>query len=260
MTSEVPALPDETAAPDVSVVVPARDEAENLPALIAEIAAALGGRAFEVIVVDDGSADGTAGVVRGLTAGRPWLSCLRHETACGQSAAVRTGLLAARGRVVATIDGDGENDPAYLPSLVDALEAAGPAIAMAAGQRLKRKATLFKKIASRIANRVRGAILADGTRDSGCGLKAIRREVFLRLPYFDSWHRFLPALVIREGYGIVHFDVVDRQRRFGHSKYGIWDRFWTGLLDLFGVWWLRRRRRRIPQVTEVVGHDGECHH
>ncbi|MCW2307320.1 glycosyltransferase involved in cell wall biosynthesis [Rhodobium gokarnense] len=252
-------MPDETAAADVSVVVPARDEAENLPILIEEIAAALSGRAFEVIVVDDGSGDGTGEVVRALAGERAWLSCLRHEAACGQSAAVRTGLLAARGRIIATIDGDGENDPAYLPRLVDALEAAGPAIAMAAGQRLKRKASFLKKIASRIANRVRGAILADGTRDSGCGLKAIRREVFLRLPYFDSWHRFLPALVIREGFGVVHLDVLDRQRRFGQSKYGIWDRFWTGLLDLFGVWWLRRRRRRIPQVTEVVGHDGERH-
>ncbi|MCC2111663.1 MAG: dolichol-phosphate mannosyltransferase, partial [Hyphomicrobiales bacterium] len=124
-------------------------------------------------------------------------------------------------------------------------------VGLAAGQRLKRQASVFKKLASRIANGARGWLLDDGTRDTGCGLKALRREVFVVLPYFDSWHRFLPALVLREGYDIVHVDVVDRERRHGASKYGIWDRFWIGLLDLFGVWWLRRRRKRIPVVRET---------
>ena len=242
--------------PGVSVVVPAKDEAGNLPELLAEIQTALSGYAFEVIVVDDGSGDGTDAILRDLAANRPWLKMVRHASACGQSASVRTGLLQARGDVVVTIDGDGQNDPAFIPDLLKALEEAADDVALAAGQRLGRKDTAFKRLASRIANKVRGAILKDGTRDSGCGLKAVRRDVFLRLPYFDSWHRFIPALVIREGGKIVHVDVVDRPRRHGQSKYGIWDRFWVGLLDLMGVWWLRKRRRKVPQIVEVVNKDG----
>lgn len=237
----------------VSVVVPAKDEAENLPILLDEIRDALVGRSFEVIVVDDGSGDTTGEVLTAYHAQNPWLRVFRHETACGQSCAVRTGLLNARGDVVATIDGDGENNPAYIPELLDALAAGGPGVALAAGQRLGRKASLAKRYASRFANKLRGALLKDKTRDSGCGLKALRREVFLQLPYFDSWHRFLPALVIREGYDVVHVDVLDRQRRHGTSKYGIFDRALVGVLDLFGVWWLLRRRKRIARVRQTAG-------
>lgn len=236
----------------VTVVVPAKDEAQNLPILLDEIEAALQGRTFEVIVVDDGSSDGTDIVLQDYAATHDWLRPVRHENSCGQSCAVRTGLQHARGDVVATIDGDGENDPAYIPQLLDALHAAGEATALAAGQRLGRKASLAKRYASRFANRLRGAILKDKTRDSGCGLKALRREVFLQLPYFDSWHRFLPALVIREGFDVVHVDVQDRQRRHGTSKYGIFDRALVGVLDLFGVWWLRRRRKKIPSVRTLT--------
>ncbi len=230
----------------VTVVVPAKDEAENLPILLDEIEAALKNRRFEVIVIDDGSSDGTDIVLQDYAATHDWLRPIRHEKSCGQSCAVRTGLLNARGDVVATIDGDGENNPAYIPALLDALEAAGPA------ERLGRKASLAKRYASKFANKLRGAILRDNTRDSGCGLKALRREVFLQLPYFDSWHRFLPALVIREGYGVTHIDVQDRQRRHGMSKYGIFDRALVGVLDLFGVWWLRRRRKKIPDVRPLT--------
>ncbi|ADZ70427.1 glycosyltransferase family 2 protein [Polymorphum gilvum] len=237
---------------EVTVVVPAKDERDNLPILLDEIAAALDGRRFEVIVVDDGSGDGTDAVLADYAAGHPWLRPFRHAASCGQSCAVRTGVLNARGAVVATIDGDGENDPAYIPQLLDALERGGPGVALAAGQRLGRKASLAKRYASRFANRLRGWMLQDRTRDSGCGLKAVRREVFLRLPYFDSWHRFLPALVIREGYDIVHVDVIDRHRRHGTSKYGIFDRALIGVSDLLGVWWLRRRRRRVPQVSAIA--------
>ncbi|WP_299470709.1 glycosyltransferase family 2 protein [uncultured Roseibium sp.] len=236
----------------VTVVVPAKDEAQNLPILLDEIEAALQGRAFEVIVVDDGSSDGTDIVLQDYAATHDWLRPVRHENACGQSCAVRTGLQHARGDVVATIDGDGENNPAYIPKLLDALDAAGPATALAAGQRLGRKASLAKRYASKFANKIRGAILKDKTRDSGCGLKALRREIFLQLPYFDSWHRFLPALVIREGFDVVHIDVQDRQRRHGSSKYGIFDRALVGVLDLFGVWWLRRRRKKIPTVRPLT--------
>lgn len=235
----------------VSVVIPAKDEAENLAVLIAEILAALDGRPHEVVVVDDGSTDGTAALLARLKGEGAPVRHVRHERPCGQSAAVRTGVLAARGDVVVTIDGDGQNDPAYIPALLAALEAAGPAVALAAGQRLKRTDGPWKKAASRFANGLRGAVLKDGTRDSGCGLKAVRRTVFLLLPYFDGWHRFLPALVIREGHGVTHVDVVDRPRRFGRSNYGIFDRGLRGALDLFGVWWLLRRRKRIPVVSEI---------
>lgn len=236
----------------VTVVVPAKDEAQNLPVLLDEIEDALKGRPFEVIVVDDGSSDGTDIVLQDYAATHDWLRPVRHEQSCGQSCAVRTGLQHARGDVVATIDGDGENNPAYIPQLLDALEAAGPETALAAGQRLGRKASLAKRYASKFANGIRGAILKDKTRDSGCGLKALRREVFLQLPYFDSWHRFLPALVIREGFDVVHIDVQDRQRRHGTSKYGIFDRALVGVFDLFGVWWLRRRRKKIPSVRTLT--------
>lgn len=243
---------------DVSVVVPAKNEAENLPILLDEISAALEGRAFEVLVIDDGSTDETAAVLRDYASRNPWLRPFSHQSSCGQSCAVRTGLLNARGQVVATIDGDGENNPAYIPQLLDALSAAGPATALAAGQRVGRKASLAKRLASKMANRIRGGILKDNTRDSGCGLKALRRDVFLQLPYFDSWHRFLPALVIREGYSVVHIDVADRNRRFGTSKYGIFDRALIGVLDLVGVWWLRRRRRNLPVVHPIMASGGSA--
>lgn len=239
----------------ITVIVPCRDEAGNLPVLIEEIGAALGGHRFEVIVVDDGSSDASGTVLADLAKTRPWLRHVRHKKSCGQSAAVRTGLLAAKGDFVATIDGDGQNDPIYLTQLVDRLIDGGDAIGIVAGQRQKRTDSGLKRIASRFANRLRGAILKDGTADSGCGLKALRREVFLLLPYFDGWHRYLPALVIREGYQVAHIDVVDRKRRHGASKYGILDRGLVGILDLFGVWWLRRRRKRIPEVVEIGIHD-----
>ena len=176
---------------------------------------------------------------------------IRHDRSAGQSAAVRSGVFAARGKIIATMDGDGQNDPAFLPKLVEALEAAGPKVGIAAGQRLKRTDTQLKRLASRFANGLRESILHDGTRDSGCGLKAIRTDLFRTLPYFDGWHRYLPALVMREGFGVVHIDVVDRSRRHGKSNYGILDRGLRGALDLIGVWWLRRRRKIVPEITEI---------
>jgi dolichol-phosphate mannosyltransferase len=236
--------------PTVSVVVPVRNEAGNIAPLVAEIAAALGDRSFEIVYVNDGSSDGSERELLGLMHGRPWLRQIRHTVSCGQSAAVRTGVAAAQAPVVVTLDGDGQNDPAFIPKLIDAIEK-GCGVGLVAGQRVGRKASGFKKFQSRIANAVRGAVLRDGTRDTGCGLKAFRRDVFLALPYFDGLHRFLPALVKREGYGIAYVDVVDRQRRHGRSNYGMWDRLWVGILDLAGVWWLIRRKRRVPNVSEV---------
>jgi len=238
--------------PAVSIVIPVKNEAGNIAPLVAEIEAALAadGR-FEIVYVDDGSIDATPEQLRALMASRPWLRAIRHAASCGQSAAIRTGVIQARASVVVTLDGDGQNDPAFIPALIASLEAGAPGVGLIAGQRVGRKATSFKKLQSRIANAVRGAILRDGTRDSGCGLKAFRRDVFLALPYFDGLHRFLPALIRREGYEIGYVDVVDRLRRQGVSNYGMWDRLWIGILDLAGVWWLIRRKKRVPQAAEV---------
>lgn len=240
-----------TSNPAVSVVVPVRNERDNIAPLLAEIAAALDGRwAFEVVYVDDGSTDGSADELARLRTLHPWLRQVRHAKSCGQSSAVRTGVQAARGDMVATIDGDGQNDPAFIPAMLNVLEQGAPRVGLVAGQRVGRKASGFKKFQSRIANGVRGAVLRDGTRDTGCGLKAFRRDVFLRLPYFDGLHRFLPALVKREGFAIGYVDVVDRPRGHGTSNYGMWDRLWVGILDLAGVWWLIRRKKSVPEISE----------
>jgi dolichol-phosphate mannosyltransferase len=246
----------DTAAVAVSIVVPVRNEAENVSPLIAEIVAALDGRwVYEIIYVNDGSTDATAERIAAAMKQRANLRQIRHATSSGQSAAVRSGVRAARGAIVATLDGDGQNNPAFLPDLISAVENGGDRVGLAAGQRVGRKDTGFKKIQSRIANGVRSAILRDGTRDTGCGLKAFRRDVFLAMPYFDGLHRFLPALMRREGYEIAYVDVIDRQRRSGASNYGFFDRLWIGIMDLAGVWWLIRRKRSTPVVTEVTYHD-----
>jgi glycosyltransferase involved in cell wall biosynthesis len=237
--------------PAVAVVVPVRNEAGNIATLVAEIAKALDGQwRFEVIYVNDGSSDGSEAELKRLMAQYSWLRRVRHKQSSGQSAAVRSGVTAARAPLIVTLDGDGQNDPAFIPAMLRALEAGAPRIGLIAGQRVGRKASGFKKFQSRIANAVRGAVLRDGTRDTGCGLKAFPREVFLRLPYFDGLHRFLPALVKREGYEIGYVDVVDRPRGAGVSNYGMWDRLWVGILDLAGVWWLIRRKKRIPEISE----------
>jgi dolichol-phosphate mannosyltransferase len=236
----------------VSIVVPVRNEADNIAPLIAEIAAALDGHwNYEIIYVNDGSTDATAERLKAVMQERNNLRQLKHAVSTGQSAAVHSGVRAARGAIVATLDGDGQNNPAFLPALISAIEQGGERTGLAAGQRIGRKDTGFKKIQSRIANGVRKAILHDGTRDTGCGLKAFRRDVFLALPYFDGLHRFLPALVRREGYDIVYVDVIDRPRHAGVSNYGFFDRLWIGIMDLAGVWWLIRRKKPTPIVTEV---------
>jgi dolichol-phosphate mannosyltransferase len=242
---------DDQTAPSISVVVPVRNEAGNIELLVTEIAAALGGKSFEIIYVNDGSTDGTAAELSRLMTDRPWLRQIRHATSCGQSAAVRTGVMHARAPIVVTLDGDGQNDPAFIPAMIGRLTS-NPPVGLVAGQRVGRKDTGFKRFQSRVANAVRNAILRDGTRDTGCGLKAFRRDVFLSLPYFDGLHRFLPALVRRDGYDIGYVDVVDRPRHHGQSNYGMWDRLWVGILDLIGVRWLIRRRKRVPEVSEVA--------
>lgn len=242
----------ETATVAVSIVVPVRNEQDNLAPLIAEIAGALDGRwDYEIVYVDDGSTDSTGERLAQLRKNYAQLRQIRHAASGGQSAAVRSGVRAARGAIVATLDGDGQNNPAFLPELIAAIEKGGGRTGLAAGQRVGRKDTGFKKLQSRIANGVRNAILHDGTRDTGCGLKAFPREVFLTMPYFDGLHRFLPALVRREGYDIAYVDVIDRPRHSGVSNYGFFDRLWIGIMDLAGVWWLIRRKRPTPVASEV---------
>jgi dolichol-phosphate mannosyltransferase len=250
MSADLPS--SEPSAVSVSVVVPVRNEADNVAPLVEEIIGALDGRwDYEIIYVNDGSTDATGERLSELIKSRPQLRQLRHATSSGQSAAVRSGVRAARGSVVATLDGDGQNNPAFLPKLIAAIENGGDRIGLAAGQRVGRKDTGFKRWQSRTANAVRNAILHDGTRDTGCGLKAFRREVFLSMPYFDGLHRFLPALVRREGFDIAYVDVIDRPRHSGVSNYGFFDRLWIGIMDLAGVWWLIRRKKPTPVADEV---------
>ena len=249
MSADLPASDTQTA---VSIVVPVRNEADNVAPLVAEITGALDGRwAYEIIYVNDGSTDATGERLLELMKRHPQLRQLRHATSSGQSAAVRSGVRAARGAIVATLDGDGQNNPAFLPALIAAVENGAGRVGLAAGQRVGRKDTGFKRWQSRTANAVRNAILHDGTRDTGCGLKAFRREVFLAMPYFDGLHRFLPALVRREGFDIAYVEVIDRPRHSGVSNYGFFDRLWIGIMDLAGVWWLIRRKKTTPVATEV---------
>jgi dolichol-phosphate mannosyltransferase len=244
--------PVSSVEPAVSVVVPVRNEENNIGPLIDEIDTALGKQwSYEIIYVNDGSSDATGERLLERMKTRSNLRQIRHEKSAGQSAAVRTGVRAARGNIVVTLDGDGQNNPAFLPALILAIEQGQGRVGLAAGQRVGRQDTAFKKWQSRIANAVRNAILKDGTRDTGCGLKGFRREVFLALPYFDGLHRFLPALVRREGFEIVYVDVIDRPRRSGVSNYGFFDRLWVGLMDLAGVWWLIHRKKSKPVATEV---------
>ena len=238
--------------PLISIVIPAKNEARNLPHLFDEIAQAMAGRGFEVIVVDDGSTDDTGAVLAAQKLERPFaVRHIRHDESSGKSLALRSGVFAARGELIATMDGDGQNNPVHVAELVDALIAAGPQTGIAVGQRLKRGDGEAKRLASRFANGLRKAILDDDTRDTACGLKVVRADLFRKLPFFEGSHRFLPALVLQERYEVVHRDVVDRPREHGTSHYGILDRGLHGALDLIGVWWLKRRRRKMPRPREL---------
>ncbi|MDF9392682.1 glycosyltransferase family 2 protein [Methylococcus capsulatus] len=237
----------------LSVVVPVHNEVDNLESLIGEITQALSPLGdYEIIYVDDGSTDGTLEKLRALKASVPGLRVLRHVRCCGQSTALRTGIQAARGAWVATLDGDGQNDPADIPRLLEALDQLGGETGrgMVAGYRRKRKDTGWRRFSSRIANAVRGGLLRDNTPDTGCGLKVFSRALFLELPYFDHMHRFLPALTQRAGAPVISVEVNHRPRLSGVSKYGTWHRLWVGIVDLFGVMWLQRRAR-VPQVEEL---------
>ncbi|MEM9197893.1 MAG: glycosyltransferase family 2 protein [Pseudomonadota bacterium] len=246
-----------TTAPRVSVIAPMKNEAENVAALAEGIAAACAPFApFEIIFVNDGSTDGTAEAIASVRQRIPYLRELRHAASCGQSAAVLSGVRAARASVCATLDGDGQNPPDELPRLIAPMLAdATGRLGLVAGQRVGRQDTAGKRMGSRLANVLRARVLRDDTRDTGCGLKAFPRAVFLTLPYFDHMHRYLPALVRREGYEIAHVDVSHRARMAGRSNYTNLGRALVGILDLAGVWWLLRRRKLARIVYRDSGLD-----
>ena len=238
--------------PHVTIVVPVLNEAGNIGPLVDEIERALTGVcAFEVMVVDDGSDDGSGDETADLAAARPWLRLLKHQITSGKSAAIKSAVSVSRAPLIVTLDGDGQNNPAFIPAFLTRMAEVGEGCGLVHGQRLGRKDTAFKRLQSRVANAVRRTILRDGTRDTGCGFTCIRRHVYLDLPFFDALHRFLPALVRRDGYTIAHVDVVDRPRQKGVSKYGFFDRLGAGIVDLMGVGWLLARRRRVPKAREV---------
>ena len=239
-----------TAVPEISVVIPVCNEQENVGPLAQEIASALAGKQFEVLFVDDGSTDNTAAVVQATRAAIPQIRLLRHSFRSGQSAAVTTGVRHARAEWVGTLDGDGQNDPAFIPAMIDKLAAGSPLIGLIAGQRVGRKASGFKQFQSRIANGVRSSMLGDGTPDTGCGIKLLHRPTYLELPKFDHMHRFLPALFQRAGARVISVPVNHRPRMRGTSKYGMLNRLWVGIVDIFGVMWLRRRFKSGLPVRE----------
>jgi len=229
---------------DLSVVVPVHNEAENVASLIAEIEAALDGVLdFEIIYVDDGSDDGTGEALRAAGKKHERLRSIRHGQRCGQSRGVISGVKAARAPVIATLDGDGQNDPASIPDMWQRMNAGGkPDIRLVVcGRRANRRDTAWRRLASRIANGIRSGLLRDKTPDSGCGLKLFSRDAFLDLPHFDHMHRFLPPLFLKQGREVVSVDVHHRPRQAGRSKYGVFDRMWVGIWDLLGVMWLQRR-------------------
>ncbi len=226
---------------NLSVVIPARNEAQNIEALIGEIRQALDEAApYEIVVVDDASDDGMRERLAAARGRHPMLRTIRLRERCGQSTALSVGVRAARGVWIATLDGDGQNDPADIPRLMALRDSAQ----LIAGHRRKRRDTWLKRVSSRIANAVRRSLLKDGTPDTGCGLKLFTREGFLALPYFDHMHRYLPALVLRAGGTVCSVEVNHRPRGGGRSHYGLHNRLWVGIVDLFGVRWLIRRSHR----------------
>jgi len=246
----------EPQSPGLAVVVPVNNEVENVGPLAAEISAALSGQeSFEMIFVDDGSNDGTADQLRTLQGRHPELRVFSHRQCFGQSAAIWTGVAAARALVIATLDGDGQNDPADIPGLLERFrQADAPDKLMVVGHRAKRRDTWLKRTSSRIANGVRAALLGDGTPDTGCGLKVFSRDTFLAMPRFDHMHRFLPALMMRGGGRVESVPVNHRPRERGQSKYGLWNRLGVGITDLFGVMWLLRRGSR-PEIEPGPEND-----
>jgi dolichol-phosphate mannosyltransferase len=246
-----------TDSPDISVVIPARDEIVALGPLIEEIGQVLAGKSFEVIVIDDGSTDGTWYRLAALSSKYPWLSWYRNRSSVGQSSAIRQAVRAARGGIIVSLDGDGQNPPDQIPRLLAPFvgDASG-SLGLVQGERQGRQDSLGKKLGSRVANVIRGSLLRDGVRDSGCGLKAFRREAYFDLPWFDHIHRFMPAMMLREGWRVETVPVTHRERQGGRSKYGNLSRALVGIPDLLGAAWLiRRAGPPRHRQTPVLGSD-----
>jgi len=250
--------------PELSVVVPVHNEAENLNRLTGEIRRALEGRVdYEIVYVDDGSQDGSAECLARLAREESRIRVVPHERRAGQSAAIASGVRAARAPWIATLDGDGQNDPADILPMFDMVRnssaspplrpSAPPPLRLIIGNRRQRQDRWDKRLAGRIANAVRSRVLGDGTPDTGCGLKLFERSAFLSVPHFDHMHRYLPALFLRSGWGVASVPVNHRPRGAGRSHYGVFDRLWVGLLDLPGVWWLMRRQ--IRPASAENSHD-----
>ncbi|MCB9991565.1 MAG: glycosyltransferase family 2 protein [Rhodospirillales bacterium] len=234
----------------MSIVVPVKNEQENIEPLLAEMAVLQEKvPVSEVVYVDDGSTDGTLETLKGLWEKYPFLRVISHDRSAGQSAALWTGIKAAGNDIIVTIDGDGQNDPADIALLYEVYQknARADQPVMVVGQRKKRQDNVVRRLSSRVANGVRSFLLRDGTRDTGCSLKLFRRQDYIKLPYFNHMHRFLPALMVRQGVSVCHVDVSHRPRTRGVSKYGMWDRLWVGIADIFGVMWLQRRA--CPPIT-----------
>ena len=248
--------PSPTQPFEIAVVVPVHNEAENIRPLIEEISAAMDGVAdYEIVYVNDGSTDDTAAMLDEMMAEQPRLSVYKHEKACGQSAAVATGIKRARATFIATLDGDGQKDPADIPALFAKLKnAPEPDLLLVAGWRAKRKDTEWKRFQSKFANAVRSRLLGDNTPDTGCGLKVFTRAAFMDMPRFDHMHRYLPALMIRRGGTVTSVEVNHRHRERGISKYGMWDRLSVAVRDLLGVMWLTARGSK-PRISVVRRAD-----
>lgn len=242
--------------PLVSVVIPMRDEVAAAEPLILEVAAVLAARPHEIIVVDDGSTDGTDRALRALATRMPRLRLHRHPQSRGQSTAIRSGVRLARAPLIVTLDGDGQNPPDQIPLLLVPFEKAGHDLGLVQGQRAVRRDSAAKRLASRFANAIRGALLGDGVRDSGCGLKAFRRDAYLDLPFFDHIHRFMAAMMLREGWRVETVDVTHRPRHGGRSKYSNLARGLVGIPDLLGAAWLIRRSGRAGLA---VPEPARCH-
>lgn len=246
----------------VSIVVPMFNEAANVEQLVREVAAALDGHAFELIVVDDASSDETADRVRLAMATDARVRLVSNRQRRGQSTAIWNGVQAARGAWVVILDGDLQNDPADIPQFLRRMEQSGkrdegtPGPGLLIGHRVNRHDSFIRRLSSRVANSVRRSILRDATPDTGCGLKLISRSLFMQLPYFDHMHRFMPALVQQLGHRVESVPVRHRPRCAGHSKYGVFDRLWVGVVDLFGVAWLGRRNRRVDWSEPTSGSPG----
>ena len=243
--------PDSDISPEISIVVPVFNEEGAVEAVAREIAAAFAGWRVEILFVNDASGDATGARLAALQSEMPTLRVLTHRRNAGQSRAIRTGVQAARGAIVVMLDGDGQNDPTDAPRLARALMSGPPSLGLIGGERRVRRDSPGKRWASRLANAVRRRVLSDQASDTGCGLKAFRREAFLALPYFDHLHRYLPALMIREGYQVAFEPVNHRPRQTGRSKYTNLGRLGASLFDLAGVMWLNRRARDIGGVDEA---------